>query len=140
MLDEARKNNPRGKFFQHNYYNEMPESWGQFDLVLGVGSLDFCEDIDTVVGHIAKGCRPDAKLLLNFCERRSGVAGHEDRRLPITPERMPGVDLIFYTFDEMVRTFAKHGLQPLRYSYYKGYHNQYHALDIRYGLWHLVKG
>jgi hypothetical protein len=64
---------------------------------------------------------------------------HEAERLPITPERMPGVDLVFYTLDEMSAAFDRAGLVVRRHENRKGYHNQFHALDVGYAIWELVR-
>jgi SAM-dependent methyltransferase len=137
MLASAREARPSGTYVEHDYYQPVPAGLGRFDVVLAVGALDFCEDIRLVLGHLAQAAKPGARLLVNLIERRAGVAGHEDRRLPISPERMPGVDLIFYTLTEMAQAISDSGLHAVRYLHYKGYRNQYHELDIQYALWEL---
>jgi SAM-dependent methyltransferase len=138
MLAKARAARPSGTYLLHDYYEPLPAGNGPFDVVLAVGALDFCEDLPLVLGHLARVCAPGARLLVNLIERRSGTPGHEGRRLPITPERMPGVDLVFYDLREMLDAFDSARLVPDRYVHYKGYHNQFHALDIEYALWELA--
>jgi malonyl-CoA O-methyltransferase len=139
MLAEARVTRPSGTYLVHDYYQPLPAGLGRFDVILAVGSLDFCEDLDLVLGHLAAACNPGARVLANLIERRAGVPGHELRRLPISPERMPGVDLLFYTLPEMASAIERAGFLARSYVHYKGYRNQYHELDIQYGLWELER-
>lgn len=139
MIEKARETRPGGSYFIHDYYEPVPAQLGLFDVVVAVGALDFCEDISLVLGHLARAAKPGARLLVNLIERRAGVRGHEEHRLPISPERMPGVDLIFYDLPEMARAIDGAGLWGVRYQHYKGYHNQYHSLDIQYALWELER-
>jgi len=138
MIEEAARVRPLGRYLVHNYYEPFP-SPGPFDVIISVGALDFCEDLDKVLSNIAAVSRPGTSLLLMLIERRAGHRGHEARRLPITPERMPGVDLIMYSLQEMVAAFERAGLEGQRYYHHKGYHNQYHDLDIEYAIWELTR-
>lgn len=139
MLEQARAVRSAATYRAHDYHNPVPEEYGSFDVVLAVGSLDFCEEIALVLGHLAQATRPGGNLLVNVIERRVGLAGHEERRLPITPERMPGVDLVFHDLQEMVAAVREAELWPIRYAHYRGYRNQYHELDVHYAMWELQK-
>jgi malonyl-CoA O-methyltransferase len=139
MIERAYVARPGGTYRIHNYYEPCPAELGQFDVVAAVGALDFCEDIDLVLRHLANAAKPGGRLLINVIERRAGVEGHDAPRLPISPERMPGVDLIFYSLPEMASAVESAGLHGIRYVHYKGYHNQYHSLDIQYAMWELER-
>jgi len=138
MIEAARAARPSGTYVVHDYYEPVPSDLGKFDVVVAVGALDFCEDLPLVLGHLQRACRRGARLLVNLIERRAGTRGHEGARLPITPERMPGVDLVLYDLGEMIRAFDASSLSACRYAHYKGYHNQFHGLDIEYALWELA--
>lgn len=139
MLEVARRGRPTGLYQAHDYYQPIPAALGTFDVVLALGCLDFCEDLDLVLGYLARACKPGGRLLLNVIERRAGVQGHDGPRLPITPQRMPGVDLVLYSLSESTAAFERAGLMGRRYVHCKGYLNQYHDLEVRYGLWELER-
>ena len=138
MIACARAARPGAEYLVHDYYEPFPVEPSSFDVVVAVGALDFCEDVPLVLGHIAAVARSGASVLVSLLERSPTRRGHRERRLAITPERMPGVDLVLYTLREMTASFEAVGLEPVRYARHKGYHNQYHALDVTYAMWELV--
>jgi malonyl-CoA O-methyltransferase len=99
-----------------------------------VGALDFCYDLDAVLGHIAAAVRPGGALLLTFANRGPG----DPPRLAISPG-LPGVDMMLYSVIELFGAFDAHGLLPRTPRFAPGYHSDHHAREIGYSVWELTR-
>jgi malonyl-CoA O-methyltransferase len=137
MVDLARAARPTGSYLVHDYHEPLPAELGQFDLVLALGSLDFCRDLPLVVRHLAAVTRQGGHLLLTMNEYRAGVPGQDRREMPLLPELQPGLVSSFYSFKEMTDAILAAELLPCAYRHLPGW--SYSQFEIHYALWELER-
>lgn len=138
MLALARRRRPHGEYHIHDYHQPIPRSWGRFDAVLTLGTLEFCDDLPLVLSNLAEATHPGGRLLLSIVERRPGQRLHRGRRRPITAE-LPGVEMFLYTFGEQVAAIEQAGLLPRSYRHQKGWTHTEFDVDVLYALWDLER-
>ena len=139
MLAIARQRRPHGEYHVHDYHDPIPRSWGRFDAVLALGTLEFCDDLPLVLGHLAAAMRPGGRLFMSVVERRPGQRLHRRGRRPLSEAELPGVDMFLYTFGEQVAAIEHAGLLPLSYRHQKGWTHTEYEVDVLYALWDLER-
>lgn len=139
MLDLARRRRPHGAYHVHDYHLPIPRAWGRFDAALALGTLEFCDDLPLVLGHLAAALRPGGRLFASVVERRPGVRLHERASRPLSGADLPGVRMYLYTFGEQAAAIEQAGLVPLRYEHHAGWRHTEYEVDVRYALWDLER-
>ncbi|HSN99187.1 MAG TPA: class I SAM-dependent methyltransferase [Candidatus Nanopelagicales bacterium] len=139
MLTIARRNRPHGAYHVHDYHQPIPRSWGRFDAILALGTLEFCDDLPLVLSNLAAAARPGGRLFLSVVERRPGRRLHEGRKRPLSAGELPGVEMFLYSFAEQVAAIEQAGLLPLAYRHQKGWSHTEYEVDVFYALWDLER-
>jgi malonyl-CoA O-methyltransferase len=132
MIELAHAARRHGRYHVHDFHAPWPPVYA--DVLVCVGALDFCYDLDAVLGHIAAAVRPGGALLLTFANRGPG----DPPRLAISPG-LPGVDMMLYSVIELFGAFDAHGLLPRTPRFAPGYHSDHHAREIGYSVWELTR-
>jgi malonyl-CoA O-methyltransferase len=139
MLSIARRGRPHGAYHIHDYHDPIPRAWGRFDAALALGTLEFCDDLPLVLGHLAGALEPGGRLFMSVVERRPGKRLHRGQRRPISEAELPGVHMYLYTFGEQVAAIEQAGLLPLSYRHQKGWTHTEYDVDVFYALWDLER-
>lgn len=138
MVELARQLRPRGTWRVHSYHDPVPDDLGTFDAALAVGCLDYCRDLPGVFGHLARALREGGRALLTVCERRAGLAGHDEpRRLFKVRERT--LEVFFYSFLETAQALQAAGLRPRHYEHAAGWENKSQRLTMYWGWWEVER-
>jgi malonyl-CoA O-methyltransferase len=135
MVAAARAARPGGVYVEHDYRVPLPAELGTFDVVVAVGALDFCDDLDAVLGHVAAAIRAGGAVLLSVVERLAA----DPASRPIHPERMPGVDMYLYDRAEVVEALSRHGLAPVRSTHLAGYYHRYWQVHVPYAVFEATR-
>ncbi|AUX43794.1 SAM-dependent methyltransferase [Sorangium cellulosum] len=137
MLDIARKKRPHGAYHRHDYHLPIPRSWGRFDAVLALGTLEFCDDLGLVLEHLARAMRPSGRMLVTIVERRPDVRLHDRAARPLSEAELSGVSMYLYTFAEQAEAIQRAGLLPRSYRHHPGWRHTEYDVDVLYALWDL---
>ncbi|KYF63496.1 class I SAM-dependent DNA methyltransferase [Sorangium cellulosum] len=138
MLEIARKKRPHGAYHRHDYHLPIPRSWGRFDAALGLGTLEFCDDLALVLANLAGAMRPGGRMLVSIVERRPHVRMHKRAARPLSVE-LPGVSMYLYTFAEQTDAIQRAGLLPHSYRLHAGWRQDEYDVDVMYALWDLER-
>ncbi len=115
MLAGAREARPGGRYELHDLHDPVPADWGRFDVVLAVGCLEFCRDLDATLGHLAAVCAPVARVLVGAVEDRALGPGASTREF--SAEGLPGVAMHAYDATAQLAAVTASGLAPYGYRY-----------------------
>ncbi|WP_437683694.1 class I SAM-dependent methyltransferase [Sorangium sp. So ce131] len=137
MLEIARKRRPHGAYHRHDYHLAIPRSWGRFDAVLALGTLEFCDDLGLVLENLARAMRPSGRMLVSIVERRPDVRLHDRAARPLSEVELSGVSMYLYTFAEQAEAIQRAGLLPRSYRHHPGWRHTEYDVDVLYALWDL---
>lgn len=140
MVRAARKRRPSGRYVVHDYHRPVPRRLGRFDVVLAAGALDFCQELELVLGHLEAAMAGGARMLFTVAERRKGMPMHDRRLRRIATGRdMPGVRLAFHAKEEVRAILERLGLEVRAYAHQPGWYNEWYGLDVWYGCWDVAR-
>ncbi|GAB3247178.1 hypothetical protein GCM10027586_17850 [Kineococcus gypseus] len=138
MLAAARAGRPGGRYELHDFHEALPRAWERFDVVVAVGCLEFCRDLDATLRNLADACAPGAWLLVGVVEdRSSGVRGRSRRAF--SQDGLPGVDMNSYDATAQLAAVTAAGLSPTSYRFVPAWRHEEYSYVVRYGLWELRK-
>jgi SAM-dependent methyltransferase len=137
MLELARKGRPAGAYHRHDYHDPLPRAWGRFEVVLALGTFEFCDDLELVLRNLAAAMQPGGRMFMSVVERRPGVRLHKGKRRPLSEAELSGVNMFLYTFAEQVGAIMGAGLLPRSYRHHPGWHHTEYDVDVLYALWDL---
>ncbi len=132
MTRLAQCGRPGGAYHVHDYHQPLPPEWGQFDVVLAVGCLEFCGDLKRVIGHLARVARPGGRMLLTVVERDEADGR---ARMAISP-KLPDVIMYRYTNDEVACVLGDLRLHVREHRRHPGWLNGDELIE--YGIWDVL--
>jgi malonyl-CoA O-methyltransferase len=138
MLAAASAARPGGRYEQHDFHDPLPGRWGRFDVVVAVGCLEFCHDLDATLRNLADACAPGARLLVGVVEDREAREPGRSRRA-FSEDGLPGVDMHGYDATAQLAAVTGAGLAPWSYRFVPAWRHEEYSYVVRYGLWELRK-
>jgi SAM-dependent methyltransferase len=134
MLAEARKQRPAGVFRIHDFHQPVPADLGTFDVILASSCFDFCEDVNAVIGNLARVLRPGGMLFFSIDERRESLTLQREASLNLKGD---GIDLhlFFYTPEQVRAALSAAGLQVRSCESGAGWYSRHLKETIQYGYW-----
>ena len=139
MLDKAREKYPFLELYQGNIEDGMPFlSTRSFDIVLGVGVLEFVTNMEKVIGILSQLMKSEGLICLTF---EKFIAKHEVQGLKVSVtakgvlENVPEINNFMtarYEYQEVESIIQNAGLSLLEHQHFMAYEKSKERIPIYY--------
>ena len=141
MLDKAREKYPALELYQSNIEDGVPFlSTRSFDIVLGIGILEFVTNIEKVIGILSQLTKNEGLICLTFEEF---IAKHEVQGMKVSVtakgvlENVPQINnfmTIRYEYKELECMIQNVGLSLLEHQHFMAYEKSKERIPIYYTI------